>query len=298
MRVLLLVVALLFCGNAWSDGPSDHKAITHKDQKAKQTQHDPKLDTSSLEKAIRESIKEASEKTDPYAGEKIKSDRKLVEYSGQLAYFTNWLVIVATIQACLFVWQLLLINKATKDAGAAAVAATESAQAAKAQSEALVTSNRAWVSYTTIIPDSFSDATVDGITDKKNGVMFIINWINAGRTPAIKCNLFSMYKAIENGTAIPYFTSPAGDSQRQAPLIPGIKVSSRPCYFFDTDIEAFSKGERRFFIYGRINYEDIFLENTPRHTEVCMEVEFGGYRSDNNEMIFNFTAIGPQNSAS
>ena len=94
MRYAFLVMAFVFSGFALSNEPSNHKAVTQKDQSAKEKQEYPKLDTSSLEKAIRESIKEASEKPDPHAAHKLQIDGELVKYTGQLSDFTMWLVIV------------------------------------------------------------------------------------------------------------------------------------------------------------------------------------------------------------
>jgi hypothetical protein len=128
LRYILLVVALLFGGHAWSDEPSNHKAIAQKDKNTEKPQTTTKLDTTSLEKTIRESIKEASEKPDPYLNEKRESDGKLVEYTRQLAVYTEklatetknlsqftfFLVIVGALTALVLACQSLLIKEQVK----------------------------------------------------------------------------------------------------------------------------------------------------------------------------------------
>ena len=78
------------------------------------------FDTASLEKAIREAIKEAGDKVDPHADEHAKKEGELVEYTRQLAVYTEDLkrftlglflastamLIVAILQLCMFKKQL------------------------------------------------------------------------------------------------------------------------------------------------------------------------------------------------
>jgi len=206
--------------------------------------------------------------------------------------------LIAGGQLGMFWRQLRLMREDSQDARSLAVAARFMSQASKAQADALVISQRAWVSHLDVINTPFRDATVEGYADKMSGMMFRIRWTNAGHTPAINCTSFSQGMAVDVGTAIPSFGPPGGSVQPHAPLVPGIVVTSLPCHFFDADIEALRTRARRLFIYARIDYEDIFLKDTPRHTEICMEVEFGGFRSDNGQAIFNLGAVGPQNSAS
>ncbi len=226
-------------------------------------------------------------------------EHRLVFWTIVMAAATALLALIAGGQLGMFWKQLRFMREGVRDARILADAARFSAQATKAQSDALVFSQRAWVSHLDVINHPFQDATVAGIAEKMNGMMFRIRWTNAGHTPAINCTSFSHGMAVDAGTTIPSFGPPgAAAVQPHAPLVPGIIVTSPPCHFFDADIEALRARARRLFIHARIDYEDIFLKDTPRHTEICMEVEFGGLRSDNGQAIFNFNAAGPQNSAS
>jgi hypothetical protein len=111
MRALLLIIALSFCGYAWSDNSDNHKTITQKNQSTTQKNKDSNLDTSSLEKAIRESIKDAADKTDAHTDEKLESDRKIVEYTGELSFFTKWLAVATIFLAIIAIWQGIQLRR-------------------------------------------------------------------------------------------------------------------------------------------------------------------------------------------
>ncbi len=234
------------------------------------------------------------------AGSEAKTAReeRIAFWMILLAAATALLALIAGGQLGMFWRQLRFMREDSKDARSLAVAARFMSQASKAQADALVISQRAWVSHLDVINTPFRDATVEGYADKMSGMMFRIRWTNAGHSPAVNCTSFSQGMVVDVGTAIPSFGPPGASVQPHAPLLPGIVVTSPPCHFFDADIEALRTRARRLFIYARIDYEDIFLKDIPRHTEICMEVEFGGFRSDNGQAIFNLSAVGPQNSAS
>jgi hypothetical protein len=61
--------------------------------------------------------------------------QRIADYTDRLALFTKFLFVVAVLQAGLFVWQLLLINKTTKDASVATRAARRSAVASVTQAK-------------------------------------------------------------------------------------------------------------------------------------------------------------------
>jgi hypothetical protein len=309
MRYALVFVLSILSVGATSQISSNNKTDTNKGKESKQKYSDPKLDASSLEKAIRDSIKEASERHDPNADEKLKADRELVEYTRKLAAeterlsdFTCWLVIVtvglgtiAFFQLLMFGSQLRLMKKGAKDT-------TDLAEAAKMQAQALQIGERAWVSYIRTDHIEFQNATfIDTGETIKSGVVFTIIWTNAGRTPAIKCNLFSDSRVVEHGAAIPTFISPTEETQRRGTMVPGVTAFSVRRTISQTDIDALEKRQRKVFIYGRADYEDIFANKLPRHTEVCLEIEVNGFltRKDGKKVMnFEFLTIGPQNTAS
>lgn len=104
VRATLAVLLLAFYVGASSQGISDNKTVGQKNKGTEQPKAPAKVDTSSLEKAIRESIKEASEKPDAHSAEKLDIDRQIRDYTGQLSAFTEklsdytrWLVVATVI---------------------------------------------------------------------------------------------------------------------------------------------------------------------------------------------------------
>jgi hypothetical protein len=89
VRAALAVAMLVFCVSALSQESGKRQAVAKEDKKTEQPKPATSIDTSSLEKAIRESIKEASEKPDADADKKLEIERKLAEYTGQLAVYTK-----------------------------------------------------------------------------------------------------------------------------------------------------------------------------------------------------------------
>ena len=63
--LVAIVIALVLCdGIALSNDARDNEAISKKHAKAKDEEKTTKIDTTSLEKTIRDSVKEATEKPD------------------------------------------------------------------------------------------------------------------------------------------------------------------------------------------------------------------------------------------
>src|SRR5258708_10935569 len=91
--------------------PENKGPTSDKRQNAEQKNTAQGFDTSSLERAIRESIKDASEKPDPHAEERLKIDRqigeytrKLAEYTDKLSSYTLLLAVFTAILAFVAIW--------------------------------------------------------------------------------------------------------------------------------------------------------------------------------------------------
>jgi hypothetical protein len=114
MKYFLLVVALLFSGYSYSNTSSNNKSIEHPDTKTNTQYVDAKVDTSSLEKTIRESIQGASEKSNAETDQKSNSDALLTQYTGDLSNYTLWLVIATGVLAVIGIFQSCAIWKQIK----------------------------------------------------------------------------------------------------------------------------------------------------------------------------------------
>jgi hypothetical protein len=209
----------------------------------------------------------------------------------RLVYFTGGLLLVALLQFVAMLRQEKWMRRSVEIAG-------DTALAAKGSADAYRVSERAWMAWVRVHSANFENA-VDADTGEQwgDGTMFSIEWVNAGRTPAIRCGLYSVGKAVPDGNPVPAFTPAPDDGQRQAPLIPGVKVESPRCHFRKKEMEAWRNGKNRIFLYGRADYDLIYPGEDRKRTEVCIEVGYGGIDSKTQAVVFTFTAMGPQNTA-
>lgn len=183
-----------------------------------------------------------------------------------------------------------------------AAAAKQSADLALASAVAYKATERAWVGYGGITTTHFKKGVVStNPLVTRDGVSFQMQWKNSGSTPALKCEAFGEGEVRSaTDSTIPKFEKVAVRIPRQITLIPGVQapVHGPQVTFFDEDLEGLEKRERRLFVWGRVEYEDIFSAGNVRHAEVCFEIEYGGRHRSNNEPHYIFSAIGDQTSAS
>jgi hypothetical protein len=112
---LFPLVLVLVLGSAWSADPIKPQSYSRtQSTKAEQrgTEKSPvfvkgDVTTKKNEQETKEDAKDREDNT--------VIDKALVKYTGLAALFTFLLFLAAAFQVGLFVWQLLLINKATKD---------------------------------------------------------------------------------------------------------------------------------------------------------------------------------------
>ena len=168
-------------------------------------------------------------------------------------FFTFLLVVVAVIQAALFVWQLILIRKTLAPAEEAARAATVSAKA-------VVDNERPWVGPHTVSSAGLAPG------DKIQEACVVIK--NTGNCPALR-----MRAAFEGSVrfkgAMP--STPDFAKAPPKPLFPNTldfyypfpKGFSLP----DDDFRGIVQGRRIAWITGRIEYFD--SSNKPHYTDVC-----------------------------
>ena len=166
--------------------------IAQKNEKREATQSNPN-DLSAAINELTSTIREAKAHiSDQYEKEKIQIDgkslkaeekiadqtEKLAVYTDNLAFFTRLLVVVGGLQLGLFFWQLLLMNKAAKDAGKSAAAALETAKA-------ITLSERAYIKISHDqhgMIRTTSDADV--LYSKKRTYQVQFDVRNIGKTPA------------------------------------------------------------------------------------------------------------------
>jgi hypothetical protein len=175
-------------------------------------------------------------------------------------------------------------------------AAREAAEIAKKNANALMVSERAWLTSVEITTARFTDSIIKGEEGKHSGWMFSTRWVNAGKTPAVNVLISMNSVAVPVDHDIPVFVPGIADAQGQAPIFPGSSVSSVRRPFKDQDISNLMARKCRIFLYSRADYTDTFNTELARCTELCVEVVYGG-TVGKDQIVFQFIAIGQQNLA-
>jgi hypothetical protein len=191
-----------------------------------------------------------------------------------------------------------LADQQAIDTGKSFDVASRSADAALASVRAYQNAERAWLGYVGVNSKRFESADPAG--NVVRGVWLEVQWINGGRTPAVKCSAAASADLREPAQDVPVFNLPPGAPAvmtRLSTVAPGVGFTSIPYAFLAQEIDSLMNNQRRVFLYSRVEYEDTFFAGTVRHTEVCLEVKFAAIRDDGMP-IFNYSPVGPQNSAS
>lgn len=105
-RFFLIVLAVLLISNATtSQGAGDHKTIAQHYESAEQNKDATNNAIALVEKYKPESGHNTAEYANHHPDAKLNIDRELAEYTGQLAFFTKWLVYVTVVLALIAIWQ-------------------------------------------------------------------------------------------------------------------------------------------------------------------------------------------------
>lgn len=227
--------------------------------------------------------------------EKAVVDAALVKYTLWLAIATALLVVAAAVQAGLFVWQLRLIASSAKDAKTAADAALLTAKSNQL-------ADRSWMSVVEVSHHTGQGEDNEGAF---RVLYFEFVWVNSGHTPAIDCRVFTdgrLFPLSEQEPVVPLF-APSFDQEKKMTVFPNGRLRPSAWHVMDKDLELLIGRKARAFVYGRLEYRDVFSD-TPRHTEACFEVIYQGVRVVDHESkpkrarhSFRFNAVGPQNTA-
>lgn len=276
------------------------------------------------------------------AENKGKSD----PWTEPMAVLTAGLLFIAGVQAILFVRQLRIMNqgligtKAAADAAKrsadaanesivlakqtaeaqatdvraslelaqrSAEAATLNANAARDSAQALMSSQRAWVSWVTVDINRF-DGGATFIDEQRNstyapaasGILFAIRWMNAGQTPAIHTTVYGASRIVEATEPVPIFEQAAAAAHqgKATALIPHWPVGGPPQPITTDQIARLKTREIRVFLFGTADYETVFPGDTRKHSEVCLEILFTGTDASTGKDVWSHTPVGTQQGAS
>jgi hypothetical protein len=228
-------------------------------------------------------------------------DEKMLAATERAANANVWLAAIAIAQAALFLWQLRIMKSSLGDAATAAKAAKASADAAMVTADSYRTAERALISVQSPAADRFTNGFLDPGGARFNGYLLSLRWFNAGKTAAVKCNLYSRM-AIGPEPGVPRFVrnEPVGE-MATATVAAGMTMRGDDFVITDDQVTALRERRMRCFLYGRADYFDMFAEDMPRHFEGCFEATVNGDVTDaqGREVArFEFAAVGPQNTSS
>ncbi len=276
MRKILLIIALSLCGHAWSSDIEKPKANSG-EQYAKSEQRGTENSPVFINGIITTKKDETETNNDTKERElkavvdsvKAQSDADLVKYTSYLATFTFLLFIAAAIQVVLFLWQLRLMNKATEDAGIAAEAAKESA-------EALPKIERAYVFLDEVKIEGISSVVATNGPDGKQVSHRIIDvrfaFKNHGKTPAILKELFCEVRMCNDFSEAIYAKGTMFASGK-------IISAGEPEGFFTKSTvnapeyeTAKTNGKPKLLLFGSIHYYDVLKQE--RETGFCWQCDF------------------------
>jgi hypothetical protein len=257
MRALVTLVTLIFCVVAFSQEARNDKPIANKDQKTKQQESSAKIDTSSLEKAIRESIKEASEKPDANANEKLEIDRQLAKYTEELAVYTKE-VSKYTGDLSTFTFWLVIATAVLGLIGAAQGYFTY--RSVKVSESALKELERPYV-FRWHTSHNFKNLVN---TQGKANRDLACNFVNRGRTPAMPIEFLMILKTVPNGQ-MPAAIRPTEIKGIPIPITRVIADAEERFSIDDvltevslSDISSALQGTTALFLIGFMRYTDIF----------------------------------------
>lgn len=211
----------------------------------------------------------------------LVAQQSVADSTKQLVYLTVAQVILGLVGTAALAITLYLNARATQ-------AAVQAAQ-----------SERAW-----IIADGFDSGQFSGTVNNlptKAGFIVEVKWRNAGRSPSINTQCYSIYALLKPEDSLPTFTPDwLENEQKQAAVGPSNGFSGSPMALNDMEAVQFRSGERRLIIYSKVIYGDIFQSREHRSSEVCAEVHLNGEKMINGSPQPNvaFMPVGPQNSVS
>lgn len=210
-------------------------------------------------------------------------------------FFTFLLVIVGSFQVGLFVWQLKLIRESLDDAKVAADAAQNAATAAQQSAniarDTLITTERAFVFLEDFDVDPVYAPRGQGVEI----VSFVIRpaWRNNGTTPTRNMKIIVNWTPwagdLPDGFGYAYGESVAPTSMF---LGPRAREWSDPIKIPGNEATLALKGVQNIYVWGRVEYNDIFDKTRLHFTKWCYRLVF---TRPSPTPQTQFVAFGPYN---
>jgi hypothetical protein len=174
-------------------------------------------------------------------------------------FFTAVLCSIAGVQAALFIWQLVYMNKGLRDARMAATAAGAAAGAAQQSANHLRAAERAHI---------FGGIGGHMILDVESvdGPYVFANLNNLGKTPGFVTRIAVAVRPLAGLPEEPEY--PEG-------IKPGFMLGPNETRFPAPAANAWNGGLGRRVFYGRIWYEDMFDRSTQHFSSFALDLDTG-----------------------
>ncbi|MFM0567054.1 hypothetical protein PQQ88_01740 [Paraburkholderia caledonica] len=208
-------------------------------------------------------------------GEKRTLDRKMTEYTGDLALVTLFVLLVALAQAVLFFVQLRLMRASLADTKAAAIAATLGAKASQQSADtakiSMIASERAYVHFAGLRYISHTH-----LADGRIFWRLRPHWRNSGNTPTRGLRVYVRYEFRDEilPTDYPFALDVQPNEQPSTiSLEPSGTIGSGTHDLWGTDLADVAKGIKHLYVWGVATYRSVFDESGEHVTKFCVKAE-------------------------
>jgi hypothetical protein len=212
------------------------------------------------------------------------AEERTADYTEALADYTKALAIVTAVLAVISLVQIFFLIRADRTAritaDAARAAATEAGRAADIAAEqvaitrsGVATTERAYVFCESITHVS----TAKFGTEEVVKWVFFAVWKNSGKTPTRRgLSVVNKWHAVNKGDLPNRFDFPDYASPERIIIGPNATMHSSAFEFTVEELDQIRSGFAKCYIWGWIDYNDVF-EGTERHrSEFCFEIVVTG----------------------
>lgn len=159
---------------------------------------------------------------------------------------------------------LASLEQARRSADAAQAAADAAQKSAEVAGRALQLDHRAWVGVATFAPPNLQPGST---------VTFTVQLLNSGRSPALNVKAHTSYRLLSaRGSFTPIYRKRKDNLRPSLVVIqPGVSMAlpgSIDGPLSAADVEAVRTGKKVLYIFGRIEYTDVF--RTEHHSTFCV----------------------------
>lgn len=185
-----------------------------------------------------------------------------------VAAFTLALVLVAAVQAGLFIWQLGYMRISLQDAKGASESARDSAKALQAGTVisklSMISGERAYV--------HFNGCRWISHPDHSGRIFWRIRptWFNSGNTPTRNLRIYVHYELLDKPLGAEYKFIQLNSPRKPVTLYPKSGIESQPRDVYGGDLLDVKDGKKYLYVWGVARYNDVFPDTAEHMTKFCV----------------------------